>query len=191
MPFSRGGSRTYTCATSVLSSPFTMTRTTATEPPVPDTTVLRNNLIRCPSGALRVEDGGSGGVPVLFVPSFGEGSDGWALQLAALRRERRAVALDLSDRSSSEETATDTVGTVIAVETFANDIGVVADTLGLQRFVVVGHRLGGAAALKYAGEHPERVAGLVLVGIPGAAATATGASEHSTHQWSAPDKYIS
>ena len=43
----------------------------------------------------------------------------------------------------------------------------VADSLGLKRFVLVGHSLGAAASIAYAGLHPKRVAGLVLVGAPG------------------------
>jgi len=39
--------------------------------------------------------------------------------------------------------------------------------LDLDRFVLVGHSLGGAAAIAYAGAHPDRVAGLLLVGTPG------------------------
>ncbi|HWU76464.1 MAG TPA: alpha/beta fold hydrolase [Rhodanobacter sp.] len=36
-------------------------------------------------------------------------------------------------------------------------------TLGLQRFVLVGHSMGGAIAAVYAGEHPQHVASLALV----------------------------
>jgi pimeloyl-ACP methyl ester carboxylesterase len=39
--------------------------------------------------------------------------------------------------------------------------------LDLGRCVVVGHSLGGAAAIAYAGAHPDSVTGLVLVGTPG------------------------
>ncbi len=59
-------------------------------------------------------------------------------------------------------------GAGYALADFANDIGAVADNLGLQRVVLVGHSLGGAAALVFAAGHPNRVAGLVLVGTPGA-----------------------
>jgi pimeloyl-ACP methyl ester carboxylesterase len=45
----------------------------------------------------------------------------------------------------------------------ADDVGAVADTLGLERFVLIGHSMGGGVALTYAGQHPERVAGLLLV----------------------------
>jgi len=39
----------------------------------------------------------------------------------------------------------------------------VADGLGLGRFVLVGHSLGGGVALTYAGAHADRVAGLLLL----------------------------
>ena len=47
--------------------------------------------------------------------------------------------------------------------TSAQDIGAVADALGLGRFVLVGHSYGGSVVGAYAAAHPERVAGLLLV----------------------------
>ena len=35
--------------------------------------------------------------------------------------------------------------------------------LGLERFVLVGHSLGGVVCVAYLGQHPERVAGLFLL----------------------------
>jgi pimeloyl-ACP methyl ester carboxylesterase len=49
------------------------------------------------------------------------------------------------------------------VEDFARDLAAVVDGLGLQRFVLVGHSLGGAVCAAYAGLHPDRVAGLFLL----------------------------
>jgi pimeloyl-ACP methyl ester carboxylesterase len=116
-----------------------------------------------PAGALRVDDGGAGGLPVVFVHSFAGSKAHWSAQLAMLRKTRRAVALDLRGHGQSERPA----GGDYAVESLAKDIASVADGLGLQRFVLVGHSLGGAASIAYVGAHPERVAGLVLVGAPG------------------------
>jgi pimeloyl-ACP methyl ester carboxylesterase len=53
------------------------------------------------------------------------------------------------------------------MDSLARDVAAVVDSLGLERFVLVGHSMGGAAAVAYAGAHPDRVAGLVLVGTPG------------------------
>lgn len=116
-----------------------------------------------PAGALHIDDGGSGGMPVVFVHSFAGNTTHWTAQLAHLRETRRAVALDLRGHGQSESPS----GDDYAVESLAGDIAAVVDGLSLQRFVLVGHSMGGAASLVYAGAHPERVAGLVLVSAPG------------------------
>jgi pimeloyl-ACP methyl ester carboxylesterase len=50
-----------------------------------------------------------------------------------------------------------------SVAGLASDVAAVADQLSLRRFVLAGHSLGAAVAIEYAGQHPERVAGLLLV----------------------------
>jgi pimeloyl-ACP methyl ester carboxylesterase len=116
-----------------------------------------------PTGSLHVDDGGTGGLPVVFVHSFSGSTAHWSKQLAHLRSERRTVALDLRGHGQSESPA----GNDYAVESLAGDVAAVVDELGLKRFVLVGHSMGGSAAIAYAGAHPERVAGLFLVGTPG------------------------
>lgn len=115
------------------------------------------------AGQLYVDDGGTGGLPVLFVHSFAGSTAHWRAQLAHLRNSRRAVAMDLRGHGRSSSPAANDY----AVEAQANDIAAVADALALNRFVLVGHSMGGAAAVAYAGKYPERLAGLVLVGTPG------------------------
>lgn len=115
------------------------------------------------AGRLFVDDGGQGGTPVLFVHSFAGTSAHWAAQLAHLRTQRRAIALNLRGHGGSAAPADHDY----AITAFAQDIASTADALGLQRFVLVGHSMGGAAAAAYAAQHPERVAGLVLVATPG------------------------
>ena len=116
-----------------------------------------------PAGRLHVDDGGSGGVPVVFVHSFAGSGQQWRAQLDHLRPERRAVAIDLRGHGQSEAPAAGGY----SVDALADDIGAVVDELKLDRFVLVGHSMGGAAATAYVGKHPDRVAGLVLVGTPG------------------------
>lgn len=43
------------------------------------------------------------------------------------------------------------------------DLERVTEALGIERFVLLGHSLGGRIATLFAGKHPERMAGLVLV----------------------------
>jgi pimeloyl-ACP methyl ester carboxylesterase len=116
-----------------------------------------------PAGRLHVTDGGAGGVPIVFVHSFGGSSAQWAAQLQHLRPSRRAVALDLRGHGQSDAPEADNY----AVASLAEDIGAVVDKLDIGQFVLVGHSMGGTAALEYARLHPDRIAGLVLVGTPG------------------------
>ncbi len=118
-----------------------------------------------PAGQLFVDDGGRGGVPVLFVHSFGGSTAHWRTQLKHLRQERRAVAMDLRGHGESDSPRSGGY----TVDAMAQDIAAVADALKLKRFVLVGHSMGGAAAAAYAGKYRDRVAGLVLVGTPGKA----------------------
>lgn len=115
------------------------------------------------AGRLHVDDGGKGGLPVVFVHSFAGSTAHWSAQLAHLRPTRRAIALDLRGHGQSDASSSGDY----AMDSLAGDIAAVVDGLGLGRFVLVGHSMGGAAAVAYAGAHPERVAGLVLVGTPG------------------------
>jgi pimeloyl-ACP methyl ester carboxylesterase len=116
-----------------------------------------------PAGSIRVDDSGTGALPVVFVHSYAGSSAHWSAQLAHLRVTRRAVALEL--RGHGESTAP--ANNDYAIASLAADIAAVADGLGLKRFVLVGHSLGGAAAIAYAGAQPDRVAGLVVAGTPG------------------------
>ena len=119
--------------------------------------------IRGPQGRLRVDDGGRGGPPVLFVHGNSGNRTQWAAQLAHLRAARRAVAFDLRGMGESEPAA----NADYSVEGFAEDVAAVADALGLQRFVLVGHSYGGAVVAAYAGKHPDRLAGLVFADVAG------------------------
>jgi pimeloyl-ACP methyl ester carboxylesterase len=117
-----------------------------------------------PVGAIYVDDGGGKeGVPVVFLHSFGGDSSHWSSQLSHVRHHRRALAIDLRGHGKSAGPKDDDY----AVESFVKDVEAVVEKLELKRFVLVGHSLGGAVAIKYAGRNPRRVAGLVLVGAPG------------------------
>ncbi len=114
-------------------------------------------------GHLRVDDGGSGGLPILFVHGNGGNRTQWAPQLRHLRPGRRAAAFDLRGMGESETAR----NADYSVEGFAEDVAAVADALGFERFVLVGHSYGGAVVAAYAGQHPERLAGLVFADVAG------------------------
>jgi pimeloyl-ACP methyl ester carboxylesterase len=117
-----------------------------------------------PAGNLHASDGGAGtGQPVVFVHSFAGSSSHWKAQLEFLRRTRRALAIDLRGHGQS---AAPHDGDY-AIPSLAQDIAAVVDALLLQDVILVGHSMGGAASIAYAGTYPDRVAGLMLVGTPG------------------------
>jgi pimeloyl-ACP methyl ester carboxylesterase len=107
---------------------------------------------------LRVNDGGEGGVPVVLLHGLAGSGALWSAQLDHLRRSRRAATLDLHGFGESERSAQGDY----SIESFAADVIAAADALGLPRFVLVGHSMGGAIAIACADRHPERVAGLLL-----------------------------
>ncbi|MBJ6759850.1 alpha/beta fold hydrolase [Myxococcaceae bacterium JPH2] len=112
-----------------------------------------------PAGALYVDDGGQGGVPVVIVHASAGNTEHWAAQLAHVRRSRRAIALDLRGHGRS---AVPSDGRY-SVEALAEDVEAVVHRLGLTRYVLVGHSLGGAVCVAQAAAHPEAVAGLFLL----------------------------
>jgi len=128
-----------------------------------NTAQVPQDEIQGPAGRLHVDDGGVGGVPVVFVHSYAGSGAHWANQLSHLRASRRAVAFDLRGHGESEAPASNDY----AVDALASDIAAAVDSLKIERFILVGHSMGGSASIAYAGAHPGRVAGLVLVGTPG------------------------
>ncbi|MFH0903111.1 MAG: alpha/beta hydrolase [Pseudomonadota bacterium] len=118
-----------------------------------------------PVGRIRVDDGGQegGGVPVVLVHGLAGDRQVWQSQLEKLRRARRAVALELRGHGESAAPADG----ACSVPTWADDVASVVDALGLRHFVLVGHSLGGNVIAAYAGQHPERVAGLVFADATG------------------------
>lgn len=124
---------------------------------------MTTQRIAGPAGGLNVADGGSGGVPVLFLHGFGGNASHWAAQLDHLRPNRRAVAMDLRGHGRSDRPADGD----FAVESQAADVAAVLDGLDIARAIFVGHSLGGAIAIAMAGKDPDRGAGLVLAAAPG------------------------
>jgi pimeloyl-ACP methyl ester carboxylesterase len=116
-----------------------------------------------PSGAIYIDDGGDGGLPVVFLHSFGGDSSHWSSQLDHLRHHRRALAIDLRGHGKSARPK----DLDYSVGAFVRDLEAVTRELKLQRFVLVGHSLGASVANAYAARHPSQVVGLVLVGAAG------------------------
>ncbi len=84
----------------------------------PESGAVRTRWVTGPFGKIRVEDGGSGGTPVVFVHGLGGSLEVWRAQLDHLRPGRRAVALDLHGMGRSEPSAEG----IYTVPSFADDV---------------------------------------------------------------------
>src|SRR5687768_16682277 len=115
------------------------------------------NKIQGEEGYIFVDDGGSGSIPVVFTHSFGGDASHWINQLSHMREMRRAVALDFRGHGKSDAS----LNSHFTAEALANDIVAIVDGLDLEKFVLVGHSMGGSAAVAYADSHANRVAGLI------------------------------
>lgn len=116
-------------------------------------------FVEGPQGRQFLDDGGTGGIPVVFIHSAAGSTTHWEGQLVHLRRTRRAVALDIRGHGRSEAPRDGSY----AVAAMGADVVAAADALGLERFILVGHSQGGAVAIAAAAQAPGRVAGLVLL----------------------------
>jgi pimeloyl-ACP methyl ester carboxylesterase len=132
-----------------------------------------------PQGRLFVEDGGKGELPVIFVHGLGGDHEVWRAELDRIRRTHRALALDLRGFGRSACAADGNYG----IEAMAGDVLLVARTLGLKRYVLVGHSMGGAVAIAAAVQDPASVAGLVLADPAGDATKMPDAGRESFRRY--------
>ena len=103
----------------------------------------------------------SEGVPLLLLHGFGNEAHIWDDFAPAVAPYYRTLALDHRGHGDSgwdPEARYD-------LDFFVDDVESVTEALGIERLVLVGHSLGGRVSTLFAGRHPERVAGLVLVDI--------------------------
>ncbi len=103
----------------------------------------------------------SSGQPVVFSHGWPLTADAWDAQMMFLaERGHRVVAHDRRGhgRSSQPWTGND-------MDTYADDLAEVIETLDLRDIVLVGHSTGGGEVTRYIGRHgTERVARVVLLG---------------------------
>jgi pimeloyl-ACP methyl ester carboxylesterase len=101
---------------------------------------------------------------VVFVHGLGGSIPTWSLNLPAFAERFRICAVDLVGAGSSAKPAQD-----YSVSNLADFLARFLDALGpdWQRVSIVAHSLGGAVALAFANQHPDRVEKLVLIDSAG------------------------
>jgi pimeloyl-ACP methyl ester carboxylesterase len=106
------------------------------------------------------------GAPVVLIHGSGPGVTSyanWRLVLPALAENFRVLAPDMVGFGFSERPANIEYG----IQTWADQVVGLMDTLELPKAHLVGNSFGGAIALRIAAQHPDRVGKLVLMGSMG------------------------
>jgi pimeloyl-ACP methyl ester carboxylesterase len=112
------------------------------------------------------ERGGNLGTPLILLPGI---ADSWRIfepLLAELPESVHAYALSQRGHGDSDKPATG-----YRTRDFVEDLRLFMDALQIPKAIIVGASSGGFTARNFAAMHPERTAGLILLGSP---ATLTG-----------------
>jgi pimeloyl-ACP methyl ester carboxylesterase len=109
--------------------------------------------------ALHVLEWSREGTPLVFVHGFGNDAHIWDDAAPAVAGYYRTVAIDLRGHGDSDRDPESRYDYDFHVA----DLEAVLGHLEIERFVLVGHSLGGRIGTLFAGRHPDRMAGLVIV----------------------------
>jgi len=116
--------------------------------------------LRIPDLEIAYDEAGSGDRAFVLVHGFTGCRDDFAGQLLALAAHGRTLAPDQRGHGDSTNTA-DAKSYHLAQLT--DDLLGFVDALGLERFDLLGHSMGGMVAQRFTLAHPDRVASLVLM----------------------------
>lgn len=107
---------------------------------------------------LDVTDSGSGETTLVFSHHWGGSSKTWSAVIERLRERFRCVAIDARGAGSSSAPSQG-----FSTQDHASDVQAVIDALELNRYVLVGHSMGGKASQVLAGKRPKGLLGLALI----------------------------
>ena len=125
----------------------------------PDTTIELGDV------TLAVDDRGAarraaGATPLVLIHGFTGGRIDFTDVIDDLATDRRVVAWD--HRGHSDSTNTGDLASY-TFDSLVGDAWQAVDALGLDRFHLLGHSMGGVVAQRLVLEHPERIASLILM----------------------------
>jgi pimeloyl-ACP methyl ester carboxylesterase len=110
---------------------------------------------------LNVLEWSTDGVPIVLLHGLGNEAHLWDDFVPSIAPHYRVLALDQRGHGDSDwdpEARYD-------AESMTNDLEAVLEAVEIDRFVLVGFSMGGRVAMTFAGRHPERLAGLVIIDI--------------------------
>lgn len=106
---------------------------------------------------------GKGVKTLLFIHGLSSNADAWSKNINTLKENFTCIALDLPGYGKSEKP----INASYTSSYFAKIISAFIDELELKNVILVGHSMGGQAAIKLAVSSPERIERLILVAPAG------------------------
>ncbi len=99
-------------------------------------------------------------LPLIMIPGLSSNAEDFRLMIEALAPQR-ALSVSLRGRGKS-----DVPDTGYRFEDHIGDVDAIVDQSGFQHVCLFGHSIGINYAIGYALEHPDRVKGIIVGGIP-------------------------
>ncbi len=109
--------------------------------------------------SLRVLEWSGEGVPLVLIHGFGNEAHIWDDFAPLVAPHYRTLAIDQRGHGESDHDPERRYD----YDSLVADLEAATAALGIERMVLVGHSLGGRVSMFFAGKHPERMAGLVIV----------------------------
>src|SRR5579863_4459490 len=121
----------------------------------------RKSVVACEKRhiSLSIKEWSRRGSPLVMIHGLGDASGVWNYLAIRTAPQFHVAALDLRGHGDSDwdpEARYDTA-------TLAADLGKALAALGFERMILIGHSLGADVAIRFAADHAERVAALVIV----------------------------
>lgn len=98
------------------------------------------------------------GDTIVLIHGFCENAEMWDSFVPVLEAKYQVVSLDLAGFGESIELLEEG----ISLEDMANQVYVTLENIGLEKYILLGHSLGGYVSLAFAEKYPEKLAGLGL-----------------------------
>jgi len=137
---------------------------------------------------LRILDWGGGSFPIVMLHGLRGYAETWQAVAERVPGRFRPLALDQRGRGGSDWAPWQSYW----AEQYVSDLESVVDQLGLDRFVLLGHSMGGTNAIVYTARHPDRVAALVIEDMgPGASSASSGSSRIKGELGGTPETFAS
>jgi pimeloyl-ACP methyl ester carboxylesterase len=115
---------------------------------------------------IHYDEYGSGELSVVWLHCFGGSARIWR-SLIPLFPGFRSIAIDTRGHGRSAKSVDRPGEAGVGMRRLADDVYRLTEALGVSRFAVIGHSLGGGMALRLAVDHPESLRGIVSVsGFP-------------------------